>query len=319
MDAVLSGSQLGISGWVLTNNEVGDVEVYADVFDASGSLVESYTISRVKEMGENTFAKNMEKTQADIMADKGYEYKDKLDISSLPLGEYRMDIRIVDPGSGLEEVINTANFSYASDKNIIEIEDTSVSGTSVYFVNKETGVAFGYDEEKTENQTASPNQIIIPGWVNGEEGTNISLILYIDGTEESDGEIYDQTRVAEQGGSITIERVPRNLQKLDEKYRGGSVGNMEEGGYIAVLNLPFLSAGNHRIGLTYNVTAPGQDPELVDLKPFNVVIDPAEPASQDKVERIKAEWEAEMPKPTATPTPEPAPEGEEQQNTEGEA
>ena len=77
---------------------------------------------------------------------------------------------------------------------------------------------------------------------------------------------------------------------------GNSVLDMEEAGYVIALDLPFLNAGAHTIGISFNVGVPGNEPELVDMKQIAVTVDPSVSVKENAVEQIVNKWGLEFPK-----------------------
>ena len=61
------------------------------------------------------------------------------------------------------------------------------------------------------------------------------------------------------------------------------------------MKLPFLDAGEHTIGFSYNVAVPVQEVETVDLSPVSVTIDPSISIKENAVDAIKDTWARKMP------------------------
>ena len=73
---------------------------------------------------------------------------------------------------------------------------------------------------------------------------------------------------------------------------------------IIDMKLPFLEPGNHTIGLSFNVAAPGSEMEIVDIKQITVTVAPSVSVNGNAAAQITESWADEFPKVTVTPTPE---------------
>lgn len=286
-------NEMGISGWILTSEEAGDIEAFADVF-LQGALVESYELTNLKSMGENTFEKQKNKNAEEIVAENGYEIKNQHDISKLEEGDYTLEIRVVEEENGEEEVLDTISFSVSHGRTLddeelgrLPGEEAEQAADRTYFLDEQKGFAIGMDENGMIS--ANADQIIFTGWLNSVEGTGLSAFFYID------GEPYTRDRIALLGGDVLIEQVPRNIETIGTKLRGIEIQNQEEAGFIIGMKLPFLDAGEHTIGFSYNVAVPVQEVETVDLSPVSVTIDPSISIKENAVDAIKDTWARKMP------------------------
>ena len=292
-DGEVVDNEMGISGWILTSEEVGDIAAFADVF-SQGAVVESYELTNLKSMGENTFEKQKNKNAEEIVAENGYEIKNQHDISQLEEGDYTLEIRVVEEETGEEEVMDTISFSVShgralDDEGLRRLlgEETEQAADSTYFLDEQNGFAIGMDENGMIS--ANAEQIIFTGWLNSVEGTGLSAFFYID------GEPYTRDRIVELGGDVSIEQVPRNIETIGTKLRGMEIQNQEEAGFIIGMKLAFLDVGEHTIGFSYNVAVPGQEVETVDLSAVSMTIDPSISIKENAADQIKDTWAREMP------------------------
>ena len=137
---------------------------------------------------------------------------------------------------------------------------------------------------------------MLTGWINATAGTSIGTYIDIDST------VYTADSLSEQGGTVEIIRAPRYLDLMDAQLLGDSVQDTEESGYIITLDLPFLNAGSHTVALSLNVGVPGEEPELVEMKPIQVEIDPTVGRKENAAEQIEKRWAAEFPVPLEAET-----------------
>ena len=295
--------ELRIKGWILANAKVGEIEVFADIL-SDGKVVESVEL-QAEAMGDNTFKKRQEKNSTDIAAETGYEIKGSQTLENLPEGKYDVALRVMDKKK--EETLETVQ---------IEVTGGNTDGGDVFdfmgaasgkpaldahYIYEEKGFAIGMDVEDVHSaMTANADQIFLTGWINAEKGCSIGAFI------EIDSQLYTADALAEQGGSFTLTRAPRNLAKIDTSLTGTEIKDTGEAGLIIDMKLPFLDPGNHTIGLSFNVAAPGSEMEIVDIKQMTVTIDPAVSVNGNAAAQIAESWADEFPKMTVTSTPEAA-------------
>ena len=116
---------------------------------------------------------------------------------------------------------------------------------------------------------------------------------------------YEHDTLTEKGGSVEITRAPRNLSKIDKSLTGGSAKDTNEAGYVAELKLPFLEAGEHTLSVSFNITPTGGEPEIVDIVPISLTVDPSESVKEKAVDNVISKWAKELPKQVLTPTSAP--------------
>ena len=308
---------LKIKGWILTNDSVGDIEVYGD-FVSEKEVIQSYAFAP-EVSGMNTLSKRQEKYKDEIAAVKGYEIKGSQSIEGIPDGDYELKLRMVDQTSGKEEILDTVKVSVSSQTsgksgNVMEFlgVEEEEKELDTHYIYEDKGYAIGLDVgEDHPSVTGNANQILLTGWINAPEGTSLGMYL------DLDSQIYTEDTIAEQGGSFTVTRAPRNLESMDANLIGSSVQNMEEAGYIINLNLPFLAEGTHTASITLNVGIPGGESELVDLAPVTIEIDPSVVSKEDAVDEIVKTWEEEFPEPDTEAVGENV-EGQQTENNETE-
>jgi hypothetical protein len=298
-------TDLKIKGWVLTSDQVGDVDIYAD-FVSDGQIVQSYLLGQ-DALGENTFEKRQKKNEAEIAAAKGYEMKGSYAVENVPNGTYDLQLRIVDQSSGKEDILETIKINVAGAQERSSGDVLAFMGVeeenkelSTHYLYDDMGFALSVDvDEKDPVISANPNQILLTGWVNAEKGTSLGMFF------EIDSEVFTADALVERGGSFTIVRVPRYLDQIDRSLTGAEILDTDEAGYIISLQLPFLDDGEHSLAVSFNVGVPGEETELVDILPLTLKTDSSVAINEKAEEQITAEWAAEFPQPTATPTPEP--------------
>ena len=305
---------LKVKGWILSSSDVeSDIEVYADL-KKDGETAASFALD-VQEMGQNSFEKRQKKNSGEIVASKGYEIKGNASVENIPDGTYQLDLRVVykanengaeklwnqiaGNGGKAEEILQTTGVTIAnkrSQKNedlqqYMGITEEGASELATHYIYGDQGFALGLDLDG-DNPVISGNadQLLLTGWINAEEGTSLGMYL------EVDSSIYTADTLAEQGGSVEIIRAPRYLETMDADLIGNSVLDMEEAGYVIALDLPFLNAGAHTIGISFNVGVPGNEPELVDMKQIAVMVDPSVSVKENAVEQIVKKWGLEFPK-----------------------
>lgn len=289
--------ELGIKGWVLTNSDIGDIDIYADLM-ADGSVVESVLLDQ-KAMGEKSFEKRREKYAAEIAAGTGYEIRTSQSVEDIPAGDYELNLRAAGQNGDWEEILQTTDIritgeSRKSNGDVLDFmgltDETEALDT--HYLYEEKNLAIGMDvEDKDTVLTQNAAQILLTGWVNADSGTSLGMYL------EIDSQLYTADTLAQQGGEFVITRVPRNLEKMDAALVGSAVRNMDEAGIIISLKLPFLDAGFHTVAVSFNVGVPGMEPETVDISPLTIQIDPSVPVEEEAAERIAASWEDEFPQP----------------------
>ena len=287
----------------MTSQKVGDVEIYADILSGK-KVIESIQLQG-QERGENTFESRQKKYAAEIMAQQGYEIKGSYPLEKTTPGEYEVRLRIVETKGGKEESLGSVPITVSGGRSgslteILADDGGGLSGQATHYNYEEKGFAIGMDEDLSETENRmNPNQIVLTGWINAEKGTNIGMFA------EIDSQLYSTDGLAELGGSFTITRVPRNLADLDRNLAGSAVRNIDEAGIIIEMSLPFLEAGTHTIGISFNVAAPGAEQQIVDIKPMTIEIDPSAEV-RTSADQYTKEWAAHLPKPTVSPVPETA-------------
>ena len=293
--------ELRIKGWILANAKVGEIEVFADIL-SDGKVVESVEL-QAQAMGDNTFKKRQEKNSTDIAAETGYEIKGSQTLENLPEGKYDVALRVMDKKK--EETLETVQIEVsdgnADDGDVFDFIGAASGKPTLdtHYIYEEKGFAIGMDVEDVHSaMTANADQILLTGWINAEKGCSIGAFI------EVDSQLYTADALAEQGGSFTITRVPRNLAKIDTSLTGAEIKDTSEAGVIIDMKLPFLEPGNHTIGLSFNVAAPGSEMEIVDIKQITVTVAPSVSVNGNAAAQITESWADEFPKVTVTPTPE---------------
>ena len=299
---------LKIKGWVLTNDKIGDIEVYADFVQNDKTVYSCQLEPKVS--GDETFKKRQKKYATEIAASKGYEIKESQELTNVPEGSYTLNLRMKDTSSKEEKVLDSVSVTVSgsqaeSSGNVMDlmgIDQNSVK-QATHFLDETKGYAVGADmDEKDPSIKANADQILLTGWINAEKGTSIGMYF------EIDSQVYTVDTLAAQGGSCEVIRAPRYLEKMDSSLIGGAVKDSTESGYIAVLKLPFLDNGTHTLSVSLNITSPGAQPDLLDLVPITLNIDSGVVVNENAAADISASWAKEFPKPVATATPTTAPE-----------
>ena len=294
-------SDLKIKGWILTNDKVDEIEVYADIM-SENQILQSFTLEQ-KALGKNTLEKRQKKNSAEIAVSAGYEVKGSNSLENLSDGTYELCLRAVEKKSGKESILKRVEINIAGGKkeNSDELMELMglLDGTEelkTNYIMEESGFGIGIDiDADAPMLTANANQILLTGWINAEAGTSIGMFL------EIDSQLYTSDALAQQGGSFVITRLPRNLEKMSQKLIGTFNGDMEQAGYIINMNLPFLEEGSHTIAITFNVGCPEKEPVMVDMKTIDLQLDSSINADADAAVRIQKDWENEFPKPTEVP------------------
>ena len=288
-------------GWILTNEEVGEISSSLDILSDSGTVA-SFALDQ-QEMGEKSFDKRQKKNASEIAAVKGYEVKCSESIEDIPDGTYQIQLRVTE-ASGEDTILATSNITIANGqaKNKedlltymgIEQEDSELQ---LHYIYPDKNFAIGLDlDEENPVISGNPEQLMLTGWINATAGTSIGTYIDIDST------VYTADSLSEQGGTVEIIRAPRYLDLMDAQLLGDSVQDTEESGYIITLDLPFLNAGSHTVALSLNVGVPGEEPELVEMKPIQVEIDPTVGRKENAAEQIEKRWAAEFPVPLEAET-----------------
>ena len=302
---------LKLKGWILTNDTVGSIEAYIDIVSGD-TVVASYPVTP-EETGEKTLEKRQKKNAETIAAARSYDLKDSQSLADIPDGTYTLNLRMVEPDSGAEEVlesmtVNISGTQAASSGDVMDlmgIDTGSDQGDSTHVYNEEKGFAVGVDveDENAPSVTANPNQVIFTGWINADPQTSLGMFITIDSTTT-----YTAATLADAGGSLELTRVPRFIDGMDSKIIGGAVRDTAESGYIAVLKLPFLGDGMHTISISFNIApAESADSEIVDIVPITLNLDSSVEVKENAVADITDAWAKEFPQPTATPEPTAAP------------
>ena len=302
---------LKLKGWILTNDTVGSIEAYIDIVSGD-TVVASYPVTP-EETGEKTLEKRQKKNAETIAAARSYDLKGSQSLADIPDGTYTLNLRMVEPDSGAEEVlesmtVNISGTQAASSGDVMDlmgIDTGSDQGDSTHVYNEEKGFAVGVDveDENAPSVTANPNQVIFTGWINADPQTSLGMFITIDSTTT-----YTAATLADAGGSLELTRVPRFIDGMDSKIIGGAVRDTAESGYIAVLKLPFLGDGMHTISISFNIApAESADSEIVDIVPITLNLDSSVEVKENAVADITDAWAKEFPQPTATPEPTAAP------------
>ncbi|MDO5346852.1 MAG: hypothetical protein Q4E91_14090, partial [Lachnospiraceae bacterium] len=290
-------SELKIKGWILTNEAVGEIEAYVDLLSGN-TVTESFLLGQ-SVSGDNTFEKRRKKYETEIAAAKGYEVKLSQTVEGIPDGSYDLRLRVVEPETGAEEILGTVKLQISGgtakrDGDVLSFmglnEEEQVLST--HYIYEDKGFAIGMDADENDPAIqANANQILLTGWINANEGTSLGMFFDIDDT------LYTADTLAEQGGEFAIIRVPRDLEQMDSALVGDPVRGTNEAGCIVSLKLPFLDAGAHTIAVSFNVGVPGEETEIVDIRPVTVWIDPSVTVREDAIDRITEAWEKEFPQP----------------------
>ena len=295
--------ELKLKGWLLTNSTVGNFTLYADIIEGN-EVIRSYQLTP-DSSGEKTFEKRKKKNAAEIEASQGYEIKENESIEDIEKGTYTLSIHMVEDDSLNDTIIQNISINISetqnnSNEDVMEILglDTQSQELAINHIDNTKGFSIGVDaDESAPAISANSEQILLTGWINAEAGTSLGMFISID------GEVYTADTLAEKGGSLELTRVPRSLANLDNKLTGDMEGDTAEAGYIAKLKLPFLNEGDHSLAVSFNVTAPGKEPEIVDILPISLTIDQNIPVEEQAADRIAAAWKAEFPQPTPTSIP----------------
>ena len=301
---------LKLKGWILTNDTVGNIEAYIDIVSGD-TVVASYPVTP-EETGEKTLEKRQKKNAETIAAARSYDLKDSQSLADIPDGTYTLNLCMVEPDSGAEEVlesmtVNISGTQAASSGDVMDlmgIDNNSDQGNSTHVYNEEKGFAVGIDaeDENAPSVTANPNQVVLTGWINADPKTSLGMFVKIDSTT------YTTATLADAGGSLELTRVPRFMDNMDSEIIGGAVRDTAQSGYIAVLKLPFLGDGAHTIAISFNIAPPdSKDTEIVDIVPITLNLDSSVEVNENAVTDITDAWAKEFPQPTATPEPTAAP------------
>ena len=307
---------LKLKGWILTNDTVGNIEAYIDIVNGD-TVVASYPVTP-EETGEKTLEKRQKKNAETIAAARSYDLKDSQSLADIPDGTYTLNLRMVEPDSGAEEVlesmtVNISGTQAASSGDVMDlmgIDNNSDQGNSTHVYNEEKGFAVGIDaeDENAPSVTANPNQVVLTGWINADPKTSLGMFVKIDSTT------YKTATLADAGGSLELTRVPRFMDNMDSEIIGGAVRDTAQSGYIAVLKLPFLGDGAHTIAISFNIAPPdSKDTEIVDIVPITLNLDSSVEVNENAVTDITDAWAKEFPQPTATPEPTAAPDADAKQ------
>ena len=307
---------LKLKGWILTNDTVGNIEAYIDIVSGD-TVVASYPVTP-EETGEKTLEKRQKKNAETIAAARSYDLKDSQSLADIPDGTYTLNLRMVEPDSGAEEVlesmtVNISGTQAASSGDVMDlmgIDNNSDQGDSTHVYNEEKGFAVGIDaeDENAPSVTANPNQVVLTGWINADPKTSLGMFVKIDSTT------YTTATLADAGGSLELTRVPRFMDNMDSEIIGGAVRDTAQSGYIAVLKLPFLGDGAHTIAISFNIAPPdSKDTEIVDIVPITLNLDSSVEVNENAVTDITDAWAKEFPQPTATPEPTAAPDADAKQ------
>ena len=307
---------LKLKGWILTNDTVGNIEAYIDIVSGD-TVVASYPVTP-EETGEKTLEKRQKKNAETIAAARSYDLKDSQSLADIPDGTYTLNLRMVEPDSGAEEVlesmtVNISGTQAASSGDVMDlmgIDNNSDQGNSTHVYNEEKGFAVGIDaeDENAPSVTANPNQVVLTGWINADPKTSLGMFVKIDSTT------YTTATLADAGGSLELTRVPRFMDNMDSEIIGGAVRDTAQSGYIAVLKLPFLGDGAHTIAISFNIAPPdSKDTEIVDIVPITLNLDSSVEVNENAVTDITDAWAKEFPQPTATPEPTAAPDADAKQ------
>ena len=301
---------LKLKGWILTNDTVGSIEAYIDIVSGD-TVVASYPVTP-EETGEKTLEKRQKKNAETIAAARSYDLKGSQSLTDIPDGTYTLNLRMVEPDSGAEEVlesmtVNISGTQAASSGDVMDlmgIDNNSDQGNSTHVYNEEKGFAVGIDveDENAPSVTANPNQVVLTGWINADPKTSLGMFVKIDSTT------YTTATLADAGGSLELTRVPRFMDNMDSEIIGGAVRDTAQSGYIAVLKLPFLGNGAHTIAISFNIAPPdSKDTEIVDIVPITLNLDSSVEVNENAVTDITDAWAKEFPQPNATPEPTAAP------------
>ena len=301
---------LKLKGWILTNDTVGSIEAYIDIVSGD-TVVASYPVTP-EETGEKTLEKRQKKNAETIAAARSYDLKGSQSLTDIPDGTYTLNLRMVEPDSGAEEVlesmtVNISGTQAASSGDVMDlmgIDNNSDQGNSTHVYNEEKGFAVGIDveDENAPSVTANPNQVVLTGWINADPKTSLGMFVKIDSTT------YTTATLADAGGSLELTRVPRFMDNMDSEIIGGAVRDTAQSGYIAVLKLPFLGDGAHTIAISFNIAPPdSKDTEIVDIVPITLNLDSSVEVNENAVTDITDAWAKEFPQPNATPEPTAAP------------
>lgn len=296
---------LKLKGWILTSDKAEDIEPYIN-FKQKDTTVVSYKLSS-EASGSKTLESRQKKYENQITATQSYDLKASQELMGVPKGSYTLELCIQDPKSKKEEVLDSIMVSVDSDQsdqsgNVMDLMglDTESHNQVTHYLNETDGLAFGIDiDEKDPSLKANADQIILTGWINAEKGTSIGMYFDID------NEVYTADTLTEKGGSVEITRAPRNLSKIDKSLTGGSAKDTSEAGYVAELKLPFLEAGEHTLSVSFNITPTGGEPEIVDIVPISLTVDPSESVKEKAVDNVISRWAKELPKQVLTPTSAP--------------
>ena len=295
---------------------MGNIEVYIDIVSGD-TVVASYPVTP-EETGEKTLEKRQKKNAETIAAARSYDLKDSQSLADIPDGTYTLNLRMVEPDSGAEEVlesmtVNISGTQAASSGDVMDlmgIDNNSDQGNSTHVYNEEKGFAVGIDaeDENAPSVTANPNQVVLTGWINADPKTSLGMFVKIDSTT------YTTATLADAGGSLELTRVPRFMDNMDSEIIGGAVRDTAQSGYIAVLKLPFLGDGAHTIAISFNIAPPdSKDTEIVDIVPITLNLDSSVEVNENAVTDITDAWAKEFPQPTATPEPTAAPDADAKQ------
>ena len=303
---------LKFKGWILTNDTVGNIEAYLDVLNGD-DVIASYPVTP-EETGEKTLNKRQKKNAELIAAARSYDLKGNQSVADIPNGTYTLNLRMVDIESGAEDILESMSVDIsetrqATSGNVMDlmgIDTNSDQGSSTYVCNEQNGFAVGVDaDEENPAVTANANQVIITGWLNADQGTSIGMFFTID------SQSYTMDSLAAAGGQLVLTRVPRFLNDFDSKVIGKEVKDTTESGYIAELSLPFLEDGEHSLSISFNITTPGAEPDIVDIKPISLKLDSSVKLQENAASEIADTWAKEFPQPTAVPELSTVPEAKE--------
>ena len=190
---------LKLKGWILTNDTVGSIEAYIDIVSGD-TVVASYPVTP-EETGEKTLEKRQKKNAETIAAARSYDLKDSQSLADIPDGTYTLNLRMVEPDSGAEEVlesmtVNISGTQAASSGDVMDlmgIDNNSDQGNSTHVYNEEKGFAVGIDveDENAPSVTSNPNQVVLTGWINADPKTSLGMFVKIDSTTYTTATLAD--------------------------------------------------------------------------------------------------------------------------------
>ncbi|MCD8012093.1 MAG: protein kinase [Lachnospiraceae bacterium] len=270
-DGETASSNLKVKGWILVNEETGGLSARVDI-SLKGELVKSETLE-LTELSEKLFRKRQRDYQSDIAAVSGYEIKKTLDVAELEPGTYEVSFIMEETfteepavsGRDTEENRDDADENNMEGSMEADGMAVLVDHVQIVLTEPETAAeteaadelsthyrkddyAIGLDlEDVSWGITANREQILVSGWINAPGETSLSMVYVIDSVS------YIRSTIEEAGGSVRIIRAKRNLEQMDSALIGESVLDMEEAGFLILLDLPFLEDGTHTLQLSPNV------------------------------------------------------------------